>query len=324
MRRLSGCLQESNHGGLFRVEVTTNQRYRKIPKISPGAYIFQRPFLGGLLLVGLIFGGAYLRRGICVLKSIGLAYSCKEIYRFCFVLLCIWGPFPSTSSPGGFYSEGRRNGGFFALRVWGGGGLIQGGAYFRNLTVFSKYMGKPGWKMKWLAPFRFESVYGKRQKLWAVICGDAIFQLFLVCSAVLDIRCSRSFFHLVKFYTFIFMHKISTRVVCVNVEHPRFYPVLQLWGFCGLKHYTPFYAQDFLPGGLCKWWAPPVLPRTSVMRLLRLWSIIPLFMHKISSRVVCVNGEPPRFYPVLQLWGFCGFEALYPFLCTRFPPGWFV
>ena len=82
--------------------------------------------------------------------------------------------------------------------------------------------------MKWLAPFRFESVYGKRQKLWAVICGDAIFQLFLVCSAVLDIRCSRSFFHLVKFYTFIFMHKISTRVVCVNVEHPRFYPVLQL------------------------------------------------------------------------------------------------
>ena len=250
MRRLSGCLQESNHGGLFRVEVTTNQRYRKIPKISPGAYIFQRPFLGGLLLVGLIFGGAYLRRGICVLKSIGLAYSCKEIYRFCFVLLCIWGPFPSTSSPGGFYSEGRRNGGFFALRVWGG--LIQGGAYFRNLTVFSKYMGKPGWKMKWLAPFRFESVYGKRQKLWAVICGDAIFQLFLVCSAVLDIRCSRSFFHLVKFYTFIFMHKISTRVVCVNVEHPRFYPVLQLWGFCGLKHYTPFYAQDFLPDGLCK------------------------------------------------------------------------
>ena len=29
-------------------------RYRKIPKISPGAYIFQRPF----------FGGAYIRRGL--------------------------------------------------------------------------------------------------------------------------------------------------------------------------------------------------------------------------------------------------------------------
>ena len=48
-------------------------RYRKILKISPGAYIFQRPFLRGLFLEGLIFGGAYLRREICVSKSIGLA-----------------------------------------------------------------------------------------------------------------------------------------------------------------------------------------------------------------------------------------------------------
>ena len=47
--------------------------YCKIPKISPGAYIFQRPFLRGLFLNGLIFGGAYLRREICVFKSIGLA-----------------------------------------------------------------------------------------------------------------------------------------------------------------------------------------------------------------------------------------------------------
>ena len=39
-----------------------NALYRKIPKISPGAYIFQRPFLRGLFLVGLIFGGAYLRK----------------------------------------------------------------------------------------------------------------------------------------------------------------------------------------------------------------------------------------------------------------------
>ena len=32
------------------------QMYRKIPKISPGAYIFQRPFLRGLYLEGLIYG----------------------------------------------------------------------------------------------------------------------------------------------------------------------------------------------------------------------------------------------------------------------------
>ena len=58
--------------------------YRKIPKISPGAYIFQRSFLEGL-----IFGGAYVRREICVKKSIMLAYSWKEIYHFFSVLLCI-------------------------------------------------------------------------------------------------------------------------------------------------------------------------------------------------------------------------------------------
>ena len=33
--------------------------YRKIPKISPGAFIFQRPFFKGL-----IFGGAYIRKGL--------------------------------------------------------------------------------------------------------------------------------------------------------------------------------------------------------------------------------------------------------------------
>ena len=46
------------------------QEYRKIPKISPGAYIFQRPFLRGLFLEGLIFGGAYVRREICVSKLV--------------------------------------------------------------------------------------------------------------------------------------------------------------------------------------------------------------------------------------------------------------
>ena len=47
--------------------------YRKIPKISPGAYIFQRPFLRGLFFEGLIFGRAYPWSEICVSKSIGLA-----------------------------------------------------------------------------------------------------------------------------------------------------------------------------------------------------------------------------------------------------------
>ena len=46
--------------------------YRKIPKISLGAYTFQRPFLRGLLLEGLIYGGKFALQN----------YSWKEIYRF--------------------------------------------------------------------------------------------------------------------------------------------------------------------------------------------------------------------------------------------------
>ena len=39
-----------------------DRTYRKIPKINPGAYIFQRPLLRGLFLEGLMFRGAYLWR----------------------------------------------------------------------------------------------------------------------------------------------------------------------------------------------------------------------------------------------------------------------
>ena len=46
--------------------------YHKIPKISPGAHIFERPFLRDLFLEGLVFRGAYLRREISFSKSIGL------------------------------------------------------------------------------------------------------------------------------------------------------------------------------------------------------------------------------------------------------------
>ena len=51
-----------------------------------------------------------------------------------------------------------------------------------------------------------------------MILGDAIFLLCLACLADLNILCNGSFSHLVKFnfYSFMFMHKISTQVVCVN------------------------------------------------------------------------------------------------------------
>ena len=63
------------------------KNYRKIPKINPGPYIFQRLFLR------LIFEVAHRQMEISVTKSIGLAYGWKEIfmllYCFCFVLFCI-------------------------------------------------------------------------------------------------------------------------------------------------------------------------------------------------------------------------------------------
>ena len=78
-----------------------------------------------------MFGGAYVRREICVSKWIGLSCSGKEIYHFCFVLLCIRGQIPSTSPPGGLYSEGRFNVGFFALLFWGA--YIWRGLYMEKL-----------------------------------------------------------------------------------------------------------------------------------------------------------------------------------------------
>ena len=82
----------------------------------------RRPFLRGLFLEGPLFGGAYVRREIGVIKSLRPACSGKEIYHFCFVLFCIRGQIPSTNPPGGLYLEGRFNDYDF-------GGLIFGGAY---------------------------------------------------------------------------------------------------------------------------------------------------------------------------------------------------
>ena len=58
------------------------------------------------------------------------------------------------------------------------------------------------------------------QKMWAVICRDTIFLLVLVCSA--DLSRLFSLWH-VKFYSFMFVHRNSSRVVCVNFKHPGFH-----------------------------------------------------------------------------------------------------
>ena len=46
-------------GMVFEGTTGVYERTVKIPKISPGAYCFQRPLLRGLFLEGLIYGGKF-------------------------------------------------------------------------------------------------------------------------------------------------------------------------------------------------------------------------------------------------------------------------
>ena len=84
---------------------------------------------------GLIFGGAYLQREICVSKSIGLTILLEVNLPF-FLCFTLYLRAIFQKAPRGAYIilDGRFNGGFFALPVCGGLILI-GGAYFRNFTV---------------------------------------------------------------------------------------------------------------------------------------------------------------------------------------------
>ena len=65
-----------------------------------------------------MFGGAYIRREICVSKSNGLAFYLEVnlplLLCFTLYLRAIF----HVQAPGGLYLEGRFNGGFFALPVW--------------------------------------------------------------------------------------------------------------------------------------------------------------------------------------------------------------
>ena len=110
--------------------------YRKIPKISSGSYIFQRPFLRGLFLHGLIFVGAYVRREVSVPKSIGLAYIGRKLTVFALFYFVFEGNFPSTRPRGAYIGRDDFTEDFWVTSL---GELIHGGAYFRNFTVVSAW-----------------------------------------------------------------------------------------------------------------------------------------------------------------------------------------
>ena len=82
-------------------------------------------------------GGTHISRDMCFLGG-GMPITRDmcfpaggRIYHFCFVLLCIWGQFPST--PGGYFWRGDLTEGFLHYEF---GGLLFGGAYFRNFTIY--------------------------------------------------------------------------------------------------------------------------------------------------------------------------------------------
>ena len=78
--------------------------YRKIPKISPWAYIFQkRPFLRGLFLEGLMYGEKFAFK-----NRLGQPFSWQEIYRFSSLYFVFEGNFPSTSPRGAYIWSGRQ------------------------------------------------------------------------------------------------------------------------------------------------------------------------------------------------------------------------
>ena len=89
----------------------------------------------GLFLEGLIFGGAHLRREICVSKLIGLAlyFEINLPFLLCFSLYlrAIF----KVQAPGDLYLEGQFNREFLRYRF---GGLIFGGTY-TWMGLFSEF-----------------------------------------------------------------------------------------------------------------------------------------------------------------------------------------
>ena len=78
---------------------------------------------------------------------VGSKFTVFALFYFVFK-----GSFPSTSLRGAYIWRGDLTEGFlrykFEVLLFGGGGLIHGGAYFRNFTVFSKGLFLYSWKSR--------------------------------------------------------------------------------------------------------------------------------------------------------------------------------
>ena len=102
--------------------------YRKIPKMSPGAYIFQRPFLKGLYSEGLMYGGKFAFKSRLCQLIVGRKFTIFSLFYFVFE-----GTVFKYKPPGAYIRRGHLTEGFLHYRF---GKLMFEGAYFRNFTVF--------------------------------------------------------------------------------------------------------------------------------------------------------------------------------------------
>ena len=105
----------------FRVTQLFRATYRKIPKVSPGAYIFQRSFLRGLSTEGNLRFEIHWASLI-----VGSKFTVFALVYFVFE-----GNFLSTRPRGAYIWRGGFNGGFLALPVWGA--YIWRGLYMEGL-----------------------------------------------------------------------------------------------------------------------------------------------------------------------------------------------
>ena len=72
------------------------------------------------------------------------------------------------------------------------------------------------------------------------------------------------------------------------VSTPGSIPYFSYEAFAGLKYYTPFYAQDFHPGGLCIWWSTPgSTPYYSYEAFASLKYCTPFYAHDFHPGGLC-------------------------------------
>ena len=111
--------------------------YREILKISPSLYFSKA------LFEGLIFGGAYIRKGLPMERNLYFKIDWPSLIVgsqfaiFALVLFCIWGQFSKYKPPEAYIWRGDLTETFLHYQF---GGLIFGGAYtWRGL--FSEFYG---------------------------------------------------------------------------------------------------------------------------------------------------------------------------------------